>query len=80
MQGWLAAAEISSGPVFRSVALGGRIGTAALSPYAASLVIKQRIRICGGPAYSGENCGTPDQPKPCPPLPRHPLSYYPANK
>ena len=32
-----------AGPVFRSVALGGRIGTAALSPYAASLVIKQRI-------------------------------------
>jgi hypothetical protein len=28
----------------------------------------------------GENCGTPDSPKPCPPLPRHPLPYYPANK
>jgi hypothetical protein len=28
----------------------------------------------------GENCGTPDQFKPCPPLPRHPLAYYPANK
>lgn len=26
------------------------------------------------------NCGTPDEPKPCPPLPRHPLKYYPANK
>ena len=33
-----------------------------------------------GPAYSGENCGTPDDPKPCPPLPRVPLQYYPANK
>ena len=43
----LAAAEISSGPVFRSVALGGRIGTTALSPYAASLVIKQRIAAIG---------------------------------
>jgi hypothetical protein len=21
--------------------------------------------VAGGPAYSGENCGTPDQPKPC---------------
>jgi tellurite resistance protein TerA len=31
-------------------------------------------------AYSGENCGTPDEPKPCPPLPRVPLPYYPANK
>ena len=29
--------------MFRSVARGVRIGTAALSPYAASLVIKQRI-------------------------------------
>ena len=28
----------------------------------------------------GENCGTPDQFKPCPPLPRHPLPYYPANR
>jgi hypothetical protein len=28
----------------------------------------------------GENCGTPDEPKPCPPMPRHPLPYYPANK
>jgi hypothetical protein len=37
----------SSGPVFRSVARGGRIGTEALSPYAASLVIKQRIAAVG---------------------------------
>jgi hypothetical protein len=28
----------------------------------------------------GENCGTPDEPKACPPMPRHPLPYYPANK
>jgi hypothetical protein len=27
-----------------------------------------------------ENCGTPDEPKPCPPMPRHPLPYYPANR
>jgi hypothetical protein len=27
-----------------------------------------------------ENCGTPDEPKSCPPLPRHPLPSYPANK
>jgi hypothetical protein len=34
----------------------------------------------GGPGgYSSENCGTPEQPKACPPLPRHPLPYYPAN-
>jgi len=34
----------------------------------------------GNPAYSQENCGTPDQPKPCPPMPRVPLPYYPANR
>jgi hypothetical protein len=33
-----------------------------------------------GQAGTGENCGTPDQFKPCPPLPRNPLPYYPANK
>ena len=35
----------------------------------------------GGPqAYSTENCGTPDEPKPCPPMPRVPLQYYPENR
>lgn len=34
----------------------------------------------GGPAYSPENCGTPDEPKPCPPMPRVPLPYYPPNR
>jgi hypothetical protein len=33
-----------------------------------------------GPAYSAENCGTPYEPKPCPPMPRVPLQYYPANR
>jgi integrase len=57
VQTWLAAAEISTGPVFRSVARGGRVGTKALSPYAASLVIKQRIAAVGlDPAtYSGHS-------------------------
>jgi hypothetical protein len=27
-----------------------------------------------------QNCGTPDEPKACPPMPRRPLSYYPANR
>jgi hypothetical protein len=31
-------------------------------------------------AGGGENCGTPDDFKPCPPLPRHPLPNYPANR
>jgi len=29
---------------------------------------------------SSENCGTPDEPKACPPMPRRPLQQYPANK
>jgi hypothetical protein len=27
-----------------------------------------------------ENCGTPDQPRACPPLPRKALQTYPANR
>ena len=27
-----------------------------------------------------ENCGTPDEPRPCPPMPRNPLQYFPANR
>jgi hypothetical protein len=27
-----------------------------------------------------DNCGTPDEPKACPPMPRRALNYYPANK
>jgi hypothetical protein len=26
------------------------------------------------------NCGTPDEPRPCPPMPRRPLQYFPANR
>lgn len=29
---------------------------------------------------SEENCGTPDEFKACPPMPRHPLPYYPSNR
>jgi hypothetical protein len=31
-------------------------------------------------APDSNNCGTPDEPKPCPPLPRVALPYYPANR
>jgi hypothetical protein len=37
-------------------------------------------RYARGPANSPENCGTPDEPKPCPPMPRVPLPYYPATR
>ena len=26
------------------------------------------------------NCGTPDEPKPCPPMPRRAMQDYPANR
>lgn len=32
------------------------------------------------PYVGGENCGTPYEPKGCPPLPRHPLPYYPGDR
>ena len=35
-------------------------------------------RYGGNPATSTENCGTPDEPKPCPPMPRVPLQNYPG--
>jgi len=34
-----------------------------------------------GSGYNGgENCGTPDEPKACPPMPRRPLPYYPGDR
>ena len=31
--------------------------------------------------YSGgENCGTPGEPRACPPMPRRPLPYYPEGR
>ncbi len=27
-----------------------------------------------------DNCGTPDQPSPCPPMPRHPLASFPEHR
>ncbi len=32
------------------------------------------------PSHNGENCGTPDDWRACPPLPRHALPNYPPNK
>jgi len=34
----------------------------------------------GSQAYNTENCGTPDEPKPCPPLPKVPLQNYPGGR
>jgi hypothetical protein len=34
----------------------------------------------GARPMTSENCGTPDEPKACPPLPRHNLTYYPGER
>ena len=31
-------------------------------------------------SYGEENCGTPDNFRPCPPLPHQPLTYYPGDR
>jgi hypothetical protein len=37
-----------------------------------------RSTVSGQP--DSENCGTPDEPKACPPLPRRALPTYPTNR
>jgi hypothetical protein len=54
-----------SGSAAAMPATGGTVGSTVPPSLAA-----------GGPS----NCGTPDEPKACPPMPRHSLNYYPANK
>jgi hypothetical protein len=34
----------------------------------------------GSGYYDTENCGTPNEPRACPPLPRRPLPYYPGDR
>lgn len=51
------------------------------APYPGAPPYARGDRPGGGPqAYNQENCGTPDEPKPCPPLPKVPLQYYPGFK
>ena len=53
VQTWLAAAEISSGPVFRAVALGGKVSDVALADDSAARVVKryaQRVGLDAGAA------------------------------
>jgi integrase len=47
LQTWLAAAEITSGPVFRSVKLGGKVSDAALSSDAFSRIVKKHAERIG---------------------------------
>ena len=47
MQTWLAAAEISAGPVFRAVALGGKVSDRPLADESAARVVKRYARRVG---------------------------------
>lgn len=42
LDAWLSAAEIRTGPVFRAVAKGGRVGTVAISAHSVAQVVKDR--------------------------------------
>jgi integrase len=57
VQTWLAAAEISQGPVFRAVALGGKVSSSALTPHCAARVVKRYAKRVGLDAagYSGHS-------------------------
>ena len=47
VQSWLAAAEISSGPVFRAVKKGGRVLAVPLTPHGAAEIVKAYARRVG---------------------------------
>ena len=57
VQTWLAAAAISAGPVFRAVALGGKVSAVALADDSAARIVKQYAKRAGldGAAYSGHS-------------------------
>jgi len=62
-----------------------RLILAATFSVMAPMAMARTTTAMGAPSAAamhpnGENCGTPDEWKACPPLPRHALPYYPPNK
>ena len=57
VQAWLAAAEISNGPVFRAVALGGKVSDAPLADDSAARIVKRYARRVGldAASYAGHS-------------------------
>lgn len=47
LRGWLEAAAVDSGPIFRSISRWNKLGTEALSSSTVSSVVQQRARACG---------------------------------
>jgi hypothetical protein len=73
---FLAAALVVLAPATYAQTATGNAGGMSSGPNRATTPPPGRMAAQQG----GENCGTPDEPKPCPPLPRHPLASYPPNK
>jgi integrase len=57
LAGWLNAARISEGPLFRAVTKGGAVSASRLSDQAVSLIVKARVASIGLPAstFSGHS-------------------------
>ena len=47
VQAWLEASGITEGPIFRPVALAGKIGTTTLTPHAVAVLIKHYAKLAG---------------------------------
>jgi len=58
LQAWLAAAEISTGPVFRPVLKGQRVQAVALTPHSAAQIVKAYAKRAGLDAqgFAGHSC------------------------
>jgi hypothetical protein len=70
----MATAFVALAPLAYAQQMAPNSGNSSLMPPTAS------IHPAPGTASPAENCGTPDEPKPCPPLPKRNLPYYPENK
>ena len=79
----LASALVALAPAARAQMAPPATTVIVPAPPATSLTVRTEITTSdgpvGGPATPG-NCGTPSDPKACPPLPTTPLQTYPANK
>lgn len=47
LDAWLSASGITSGPIFRAIGKGGRVGVAALSDHSAAQIVKDRAEAAG---------------------------------
>ena len=63
-----------------SVAFAQQWQNSPTPPMVAPPMVAQPMAAPPMAAPDPNNCGTPDQPEACPPMPRHALKHYPANK